>query len=85
MDRLRGKCVVLYLDDYFKYKPTEFAEEDIYVCEYKYLGRRLHFKRFNTWPYPDEINNLAKELRPNDFNPQKTMISEFASREVSKN
>lgn len=83
LDRLHGKCIVLYLDDYLKYKPTQFAEEDIYVCEYKYLGRRLHFKRFNTWPYPEEIDELAKEDRPDDFNPQKTMTSEFISRENS--
>jgi hypothetical protein len=71
------------LDDYLKYKPTEFDEEDIYVCEYRYLGRKLHFKRFNTWPYPEEIDDLAKEDRPEDFNPQKTMSSEFISREVT--
>lgn len=83
LDRLRGKCIVLWLDDYLQYKPTDFSEEDIFVCEYKYLGRRLHFKRFTTWPYPDEINTLAKEARPEDFNPQKTMTSEFVSREVN--
>jgi hypothetical protein len=83
LDRLRGKCCVLFLDDYLKYKPTEFDEEDIYVCESKYLGRKLHFKRFNAWPYPGEVESLAKEERPDDFNPQKTMSSEFVSREVS--
>ncbi len=83
LSRLRGKCVVLYIDDYLKYKPTAFDEEDIYLCEHKYLGRRLHFKRFNTWPYPDEINELSKEERPDSFNPQKTMTSDFVSREVS--
>jgi hypothetical protein len=80
---LCGKCSVLFLDDYLKYKPIELNEEDIYVCEYKYLGRRLHFKRFNTWPYPDEVNEMAKEERPEDFNPQKTMTSKFVSRENS--
>lgn len=83
LDRLRGKCCVLFLEDYLKYKPTEFDEEDIYVCEYRYLGRKLHFKRFNAWPYATEIEDLAKESRPDDFNPQKTMTSKFISRENS--
>lgn len=85
LDRLLGKCCVLYLDDYLKYKPIEFDDEDIYVCEFKYLGRRLHFKRFNAWPYQDEIQEMAKEDRPEDFNPQRTMTSEFVSREVGNN
>ncbi|XP_067945501.1 protein polybromo-1-like isoform X2 [Watersipora subatra] len=31
-----GKCCVLYSKDFASYRPTEFSEEHIYVCEWKY-------------------------------------------------
>ncbi|KAI6178614.1 hypothetical protein M3Y98_00519700 [Aphelenchoides besseyi] len=81
LSRLRGKCCVLYLDDYLRVKPKEFSDQDVFVCEYKYLGRRGHFKRLNAWPYAEETKQMEMEDRPEDFNPQKTVISKCEERE----
>ncbi|KAI6225826.1 hypothetical protein M3Y95_00738000 [Aphelenchoides besseyi] len=81
LSRLRGKCCVLYLDDYLRVKPKEFNDQDVFVCEYKYLGRRGHFKRLNAWPYAEETKLLEMEDRPEDFNPQKTVIAKYEERE----
>ncbi|KAI6241398.1 hypothetical protein M3Y99_00367700 [Aphelenchoides fujianensis] len=74
LDRLRGKCCVLHLDDYLRSKPKDFDEQDVFVCEYKYLGRKLHFKRFTVWPYAEEVKAMEMEERPEDFNPPKSVI-----------
>ncbi|XP_047035956.1 protein polybromo-1 isoform X6 [Helicoverpa zea] len=42
-----GKCAVLDYDDYLKCRPTEIAENDIYVCESVY----------------DESNRVARKLK----------------------
>lgn len=76
LSRLRGRCCVLYIDDYLRARPIEFAEADIFVCEFRYLGRRLHFKRFNAWPYAEEVRALDMEDRPNGFAPQRRVLAE---------
>uniref|UniRef100_A0AC34FD39 Protein polybromo-1 n=1 Tax=Panagrolaimus sp. ES5 TaxID=591445 RepID=A0AC34FD39_9BILA len=63
VERLRGKCCVMFAEDYLKSKPIEFDENHIYVCESKYLGRKQHFKKLQTWPYPEEVEKLKIEKR----------------------
>lgn len=63
IDRLKGKCCVMFVDDYLKCKPTEFSDDDIYVCESKYLGRKQHFKKLSTWPFPKEQEKIKIEER----------------------
>ena len=58
VERLRGKCCVMFVDDYLKSKPVDFGEEDVYVCESRYLGKKQHFKKLTAWPYPEEQEKL---------------------------
>uniref|UniRef100_A0A914YR62 Protein polybromo-1 n=1 Tax=Panagrolaimus superbus TaxID=310955 RepID=A0A914YR62_9BILA len=63
VERLRGKCCVMFAEDYLKSNPIEFDDDNVYVCESKYLGRKQHFKKLQTWPYPEEIEKLKVEKR----------------------
>uniref|UniRef100_A0A915DFK5 Protein polybromo-1 n=1 Tax=Ditylenchus dipsaci TaxID=166011 RepID=A0A915DFK5_9BILA len=78
VDRLKGKCCVMFVDDYLRRKPANFSEADTYVCESRYLGRKLHFKRLPSWPYPDEAAKLRTEDRKEKLNPTK-VVSEFVA------
>ena len=55
-------------------RPIEFADADIFVCEYRYLGRRLHFKRISVWPYAEETRALDMEEREANFAPQRRAL-----------
>jgi protein polybromo-1 len=63
VDRLRGKCCVIFAEEYLKNKPEDFDDNDVYVCESKYLGRKQHFKKLPTWPYPEELEKLKVSKR----------------------
>ena len=40
-----GKCCVLMIKDFIKYQPEEFSEEDVYVCESRYLHKYKSIKK----------------------------------------
>lgn len=60
LDKLVGKCCVLSIKDYFKYKPEGFADKDIYVCESRYSTKLRAFKKIKNWPF---ANKTALKLR----------------------
>uniref|UniRef100_A0A1I7S1Y9 Protein polybromo-1 n=1 Tax=Bursaphelenchus xylophilus TaxID=6326 RepID=A0A1I7S1Y9_BURXY len=82
VDRLKGKCAVMFVDDYCTSEPKGFESKDIYVCDHQYLGRRLHFRRLSTWPYPEDAEKLKFEARPEEITVEKTETSEFVNSEV---
>ncbi|CAD5207839.1 unnamed protein product [Bursaphelenchus okinawaensis] len=84
VERLDGKCVVMFVDDYVTSKPKDFDEKDIYLCHQEYLGRRQHFRRIQTWPFPDEAEKFNFEARPEELEVEKTETSEFISSEANK-
>lgn len=64
MTRVRGKCFVMSVKDYFKLRPESFDDRDIYVCESRYTSRLRSFKKFKTWPFTSDEN--AVKLVPRD-------------------
>lgn len=60
-----GKCCVMFIKDYFKYRPKGFDEKDVFVCESKYFTKIKQFKKikWNWNPYP----NFELELREEEL------------------
>ena len=40
-----GKCCVLMIKDFVKYQPEGFSDEDVYVCESRYLHKYKSIKK----------------------------------------
>ncbi|XP_077458772.1 protein polybromo-1-like isoform X3 [Stigmatopora argus] len=47
-----GKCVVMFVKDYFKLQPEGYKAEDVYVCESRYTARCKLFKKIKIWAVP---------------------------------
>ncbi|XP_058259192.1 polybromo 1, like isoform X3 [Hemibagrus wyckioides] len=50
--KILGKCMVLFVKDYFKLQPEGFKPEDVYVCESRYTTRTKAFKKIKLWTTP---------------------------------
>ncbi|GAB6031247.1 hypothetical protein CHUAL_009055 [Chamberlinius hualienensis] len=49
MNQVLGKCYVMNVKDYFKYKPEGILDKDIYVCESRYSAKVKAFKKIKVW------------------------------------
>ena len=59
-----GKCYVMPVKDYFKYKPEGFEEKDIFVTEWKYTSKQRNWKKIKPnafWEAPDHIKIVARD------------------------
>lgn len=65
LSQVIGKCCVMFVKDYFKYKPKGFEEKDVFVCESKYFTKIKQFKKikWNWNPNP----NFELELREEEL------------------
>ncbi|UYV65948.1 PBRM1, partial [Cordylochernes scorpioides] len=45
LSQVLGKCFVMMVKDYVKYKPEGFEDKDVYVCESRYSSRMRIFKK----------------------------------------
>lgn len=45
VSRIKGRCAVVSVKDYFRYQPKGFDEKDVYVCESRYSSRCRNFKK----------------------------------------
>ncbi|XP_051568786.1 protein polybromo-1-like isoform X3 [Myxocyprinus asiaticus] len=52
LSKILGKCVVLFVKDFFKLQPEGFRPEDVYVCESRYTARTKTFKKIKIWSMP---------------------------------
>ncbi|TDH13942.1 hypothetical protein EPR50_G00038520 [Perca flavescens] len=52
ISKVRGKCVVLFVKDYFKMQPEGYRAEDVYICESRYAARNKSFKKIKIWAMP---------------------------------
>uniref|UniRef100_F1KQ15 Protein polybromo-1 n=1 Tax=Ascaris suum TaxID=6253 RepID=F1KQ15_ASCSU len=84
VDRLIGKCHVMFIRHYLKEKPKGFDEKDVYVCESRYMGRQLHFKKMKQWPYKDEEENVEYEKRPEPITQLSRVASVFVRQKPSE-
>lgn len=52
ISKVLGKCVVMFVKDYFKLQPEGFRPEDVHVCESRYTARNKTFKKIKIWAMP---------------------------------
>ncbi|XP_018906134.2 protein polybromo-1 isoform X2 [Bemisia tabaci] len=70
--QIRGRCAVLNIKDYLKFKPDGFEEKDVYVCESRYSTRARAFKKFKTssWNFGTSYKLMEREEL---FEPKRVM------------
>uniref|UniRef100_A0AAY4CCS3 Protein polybromo-1 n=1 Tax=Denticeps clupeoides TaxID=299321 RepID=A0AAY4CCS3_9TELE len=52
VSKILGKCMVLFVKDYFKLQPEGFRPEDVYICESRYTAKTKSFKKIKMWTMP---------------------------------
>ncbi|XP_061640856.1 protein polybromo-1 isoform X2 [Phyllopteryx taeniolatus] len=52
ISKILGKCVVMFVKDYFKLSPEGFRAEDVHVCESRYSAKSKSFKKIKLWTMP---------------------------------
>ncbi|XP_030633030.1 polybromo 1, like [Chanos chanos] len=52
VSKIMGKCMVVFVKDYFKVQPESFRPEDVYVCESRYAAKTKSFKKIKMWSMP---------------------------------
>ncbi|XP_037534640.1 protein polybromo-1 [Nematolebias whitei] len=62
--KVLGKCVVIFVKDYFKMQPDGFKPEDVYVCESRYAARNKSFKKIKIWAMPESSVKLVPRESP---------------------
>ncbi|XP_052781676.1 protein polybromo-1-like isoform X8 [Mya arenaria] len=63
-NQIIGKCFVMPVREYFKLKPEGFADNDVYVCEFRYTARTRSFKKIKMWSVPrnEEVALVEREI-----------------------
>ncbi|XP_054712195.1 LOW QUALITY PROTEIN: protein polybromo-1-like [Uloborus diversus] len=51
LNQVIGKCYVMFVKDYFKFRPNEFEFKDVYVCESRYSAKAKAFKKIKIWNF----------------------------------
>ncbi|GAA6221916.1 protein polybromo-1-like [Lates japonicus] len=64
ISKVLGKCMVLFVKDYFKMQPEGYRAEDVYVCESRYAARNKSFKKIKIWAMPVSSVKLASREVP---------------------
>uniref|UniRef100_A0A8C5FBT8 Polybromo 1, like n=1 Tax=Gadus morhua TaxID=8049 RepID=A0A8C5FBT8_GADMO len=64
ISRVRGKCMVMFVKDYFKLHPEGYRAEDVYICESRYTARNKTFKKIKVWAMPVTSVRLAQRDTP---------------------
>ncbi|KAM9443718.1 protein polybromo-1 isoform 2-T3 [Clarias gariepinus] len=52
VNKILGKCVVMFVKEYFKLSPEGFRPEDVFVCESRYSAKSKSFKKIKMWTMP---------------------------------
>ncbi|XP_015202665.1 protein polybromo-1 isoform X5 [Lepisosteus oculatus] len=52
VSKILGKCVVMFVKEYFKLHPEGFRPEDVFVCESRYSAKTKSFKKIKMWTMP---------------------------------
>ncbi|XP_066452443.1 protein polybromo-1-like isoform X1 [Eleutherodactylus coqui] len=63
VNKILGKCVVMFVKEYFKICPENFRDEDVYVCESRYSAKTKSFKKIKLWTMP--VSSVR--FRPRDI------------------
>ncbi|XP_076845383.1 protein polybromo-1 isoform X5 [Brachyhypopomus gauderio] len=52
VSKILGKCVVMFVKEYFKLSPDGFRADDVFVCESRYSAKTKSFKKIKMWTMP---------------------------------
>ena len=50
--------------EYFNYAPEGYADEDVYVCEYRYSSRGRCFTKLKSWAFGSDRVKLLPRPKP---------------------
>uniref|UniRef100_A0A3Q3KGU8 Protein polybromo-1 n=1 Tax=Monopterus albus TaxID=43700 RepID=A0A3Q3KGU8_MONAL len=64
ISKVLGKCVVMFVKDYFKMQSEGYRPEDVYVCESRYSARNKSFKKIKIWAVPGSSVKLVPREMP---------------------
>ncbi|XP_033822590.1 protein polybromo-1 isoform X1 [Periophthalmus magnuspinnatus] len=63
VSKILGKCVVMFVKEYFKLQPDGFEPDDVYVCESRYSAKSKSFKKIKLWAMPlNSVRLLPREV-----------------------
>ncbi|XP_045540013.1 protein polybromo-1 [Papilio machaon] len=68
LDQVIGRCYVMNVKEYFKFRPEGYADKDVYVCESRYSTRYRLFKKIKVWEGAEkEVTLIPRDvpLEPN--------------------
>uniref|UniRef100_A0A8R1HJA9 Protein polybromo-1 n=3 Tax=Caenorhabditis japonica TaxID=281687 RepID=A0A8R1HJA9_CAEJA len=74
-ERLRGHCVVVSHATFIAKILTDYQEEDVYLCEYKYHGKPKYFSKMKAWPYVSEDDELECTKRGKLLSPKRALTA----------
>ncbi|RMX46781.1 hypothetical protein pdam_00021032 [Pocillopora damicornis] len=62
LKQVLGKCYVMFVKDFFKQKPENFKDEDVFVCESRYNVKTKSFKKIKVWSLPpSKVSHVTRE------------------------
>lgn len=88
LNQVIGKCCVMFVKDYFRAKPINFGDADVFVCESRYSLKGKSFKKIKAWPYdlnePIESRDVPLEMNrvPSVFKDQTAQLNTSAAAEI---
>ncbi|XP_077458936.1 protein polybromo-1-like isoform X3 [Stigmatopora argus] len=63
VSKILGKCVVMFVKEYFKLSPEGFRSEDVHVCESRYSAKSKSFKKIKLWTMPlNSVRFVPREV-----------------------
>ncbi|XP_069101022.1 protein polybromo-1-like isoform X18 [Argopecten irradians] len=64
LTQVLGKCYIMFVKDYFKYRPEGIADHDVYVCENRYVAKHKCFKKIKIWQSTknEHVNVVARDI-----------------------
>ncbi|TRZ01822.1 hypothetical protein DNTS_026172 [Danionella cerebrum] len=63
VSKILGKCIVMFVKDYFKLQPDSFQPEDVFVCESRYSAKAKSFKKIKMWMMPlSSVKFVARDV-----------------------
>ncbi|XP_068625426.1 protein polybromo-1 isoform X1 [Battus philenor] len=68
LDQVIGRCYVMNVKEYFKFRPEGYADKDVYVCESRYNTKHRWFKKIKVWEGAEKEATLTPRdvpLEPN--------------------
>ncbi|XP_051874242.1 protein polybromo-1 isoform X7 [Pristis pectinata] len=82
VSKILGKCVVMFVKEYFKIRPEGFRDEDVFVCESRYSAKTKSFKKIKLWTMP---LSAVKFVPRNTPLPVVRVASVFANSDKTEN